>query len=177
MLSPLGHNLMVTPKEVDTFIEDMANVIASGLNAALHHQIDQDNKIEGTDDYRLSRFTLLCICSVALCLLMMIAGVALANHGLKSMKGYQQLSYEQIAHMTGTESTGAESEILGSSFSASEKQQQLERLRSFNVVEGIGMAVASVAYEMTKFGTDIVVGKIKGILAKSNMGGGCFTGL
>ena len=42
MLSPLGHNLMVTPKEVDTFIEDMANVIASGLNA-LHHQIDQDN--------------------------------------------------------------------------------------------------------------------------------------
>ncbi len=39
----LGHNLMVTPKEVDAFIEDMANVIASGLNAALHHQIDQDN--------------------------------------------------------------------------------------------------------------------------------------
>ncbi|AKE18629.1 YqxA family protein [Bacillus cereus] len=121
--------------------------------------------MRGTDDYRLSRFTLLYICSVALCLLMMIAGVALANHGLKSMKGYQQLSYEQIAHMTGTESTGAESEILGSSFSASEKQQQLERLRSFNVVEGIGMAVASVAYEMTKFGTDIVVGKIKGIFS------------
>ncbi|MBJ3787427.1 DUF3679 domain-containing protein, partial [Bacillus sp. OA1] len=67
--------------------------------------------------------------------------------------------------MTGTESTGAESEILGSSFSASEKQQQLERLRSFNVVEGIGMAVASVAYEMTKFGTDIVVGKIKEIFS------------
>ncbi|MGQ0455197.1 DUF3679 domain-containing protein, partial [Bacillus sp. SS-TM] len=35
----------------------------------------------------------------------------------------------------------------------------------FNVVEGIGMAVASVAYEMTKFGTDIVVGKIKGIFS------------
>ncbi|TXS02210.1 GPR endopeptidase [Bacillus sp. SH7-1] len=43
VLSPLGHNLMVTPKEVDAFIEDMANVIASGLNAALHHQIDQEN--------------------------------------------------------------------------------------------------------------------------------------
>ena len=43
VLSPLGHNLMVTPKEVDAFIEDMANGIASGLNAALHHQIDQDN--------------------------------------------------------------------------------------------------------------------------------------
>lgn len=43
VLSPLGHNLMVTPKEVDTFIDDMANVIASGLNAALHQQIDQDN--------------------------------------------------------------------------------------------------------------------------------------
>lgn len=43
VLSPLGHNLMVTPKEVDMFIEDMANLLASGLNAALHEQIDQDN--------------------------------------------------------------------------------------------------------------------------------------
>jgi spore protease len=43
VLSPLGHNLMVTPKEVDVFIEDMANVIAAGLNAALHDEVDQDN--------------------------------------------------------------------------------------------------------------------------------------
>lgn len=43
VLSPLGHNLMVTPKEVDVFIEDMANVIAAGLNAALHGDVDQSN--------------------------------------------------------------------------------------------------------------------------------------
>jgi spore protease len=43
VLAPLGHNLMVTPKEVDVFIEDMANILAGGLNAALHHQVDQDN--------------------------------------------------------------------------------------------------------------------------------------
>lgn len=43
VLAPLGHNLMVTPKEVDVFIDDMANVIASGLNAALHGEVDQGN--------------------------------------------------------------------------------------------------------------------------------------
>ncbi|PLT34640.1 GPR endopeptidase [Bacillus sp. V5-8f] len=43
VLSPIGHNLMVTPKEVDVFIEDMANLIAGGLNAALHYSIDQEN--------------------------------------------------------------------------------------------------------------------------------------
>ncbi|MBO9129581.1 GPR endopeptidase [Bacillus sp. 165] len=43
VLAPLGHNLMVTPKEVDAFIEDMANIIASGLNAALHNEVNQDN--------------------------------------------------------------------------------------------------------------------------------------
>lgn len=43
VLSPLGHNLMVTPKEVDVFIEDMANLIASGLNAALHKTVDREN--------------------------------------------------------------------------------------------------------------------------------------
>lgn len=43
VLQPLGHDLIVTPKEVDEFIEDMANIIASGLNAALHGAVDTDN--------------------------------------------------------------------------------------------------------------------------------------
>lgn len=43
VLEPLGHDLLVTPKEIDEFIEDIANIIASGLNAALHEAIDPDN--------------------------------------------------------------------------------------------------------------------------------------
>lgn len=43
VLDPLGHDLLVTPKDIDQFIEDMANIIASGLNAALHEAIDSDN--------------------------------------------------------------------------------------------------------------------------------------
>jgi spore protease len=43
VLAPLGHNLMVTPKEVDVFIDDMANLIAGGLNSALHPKVNQDN--------------------------------------------------------------------------------------------------------------------------------------
>ncbi|KGX93565.1 germination protein [Pontibacillus halophilus JSM 076056 = DSM 19796] len=40
VLSPLGHNLMVTPKEVDGFMKDIAHVVSSGLNAALHEAVD-----------------------------------------------------------------------------------------------------------------------------------------
>jgi spore protease len=43
VLQPLGHQLIVTPKEVDTFVEDMGNIIANGLNAALHAKIDMSN--------------------------------------------------------------------------------------------------------------------------------------
>lgn len=43
VLTPIGHNLMVTPKEVDGFMIDMAHVIASGVNAALHDKVDIDN--------------------------------------------------------------------------------------------------------------------------------------
>ncbi|SDH47101.1 GPR endopeptidase Aspartic peptidase. MEROPS family A25 [Alteribacillus persepolensis] len=43
VLAPLGHNLMVTPKEVDVFMKDMANVVAEGLNAALHESISQNS--------------------------------------------------------------------------------------------------------------------------------------
>ncbi|OME86775.1 GPR endopeptidase [Paenibacillus sp. FSL A5-0031] len=43
VLSPLGHDLLVTPKEIDEFIEDIANIIASGLNASLHEAVDSSN--------------------------------------------------------------------------------------------------------------------------------------
>ena len=43
VLTPLGHNLMVTPKEVDTFMEDMATIIANSLNMALHSKVDEEN--------------------------------------------------------------------------------------------------------------------------------------
>jgi spore protease len=43
VLEPVGHDLLVTPKEIDKFIEDIGNVIASGLNAALHTAVNTDN--------------------------------------------------------------------------------------------------------------------------------------
>lgn len=36
VLEPLGNNLMVTPKEIDEFVDDVAEVVAIGLNLALH---------------------------------------------------------------------------------------------------------------------------------------------
>ncbi|MEJ8547474.1 GPR endopeptidase [Brevibacillus borstelensis] len=43
VLRPLGQDLVVTPKEVDEFIEGAANVIATGLNRALHRAVDRQN--------------------------------------------------------------------------------------------------------------------------------------
>ncbi|WP_433946063.1 GPR endopeptidase [Paenibacillus sp. SN-8-1] len=43
VLDPLGHDVIVTPKEIDEFIEDIANIIASGLNASLHKAVNADN--------------------------------------------------------------------------------------------------------------------------------------
>lgn len=36
-------NLMVTPKEIDQIITDISNVVAKGLNQALHEKIDYEN--------------------------------------------------------------------------------------------------------------------------------------
>jgi len=43
VLGPLGQDLLVTAKEIDEFIEDIANVIATGLNIALHEAVRPDN--------------------------------------------------------------------------------------------------------------------------------------
>lgn len=39
VLSPIGYNLMVTPKEVDFIIEKLGNIIGNGLNRALHKNV------------------------------------------------------------------------------------------------------------------------------------------
>jgi spore protease len=43
LLSPFMGSLMVTPKEIDALIEDLATTLASGLNAFLHPKLDLDN--------------------------------------------------------------------------------------------------------------------------------------
>jgi spore protease len=43
LLQPMGNNLMVTPKEVDDFVEDVANIIANGINMAIHPAITIEN--------------------------------------------------------------------------------------------------------------------------------------
>jgi spore protease len=43
VLSPLGQNLIVTPKEVDSFIYHIAKVVANGVNCALHEAVNMDN--------------------------------------------------------------------------------------------------------------------------------------
>ncbi len=39
VLEPYNENLMVTPKEIDTIIEDISIIISGGLNAALHPKV------------------------------------------------------------------------------------------------------------------------------------------
>ncbi|MCF3941821.1 GPR endopeptidase [Oceanobacillus alkalisoli] len=48
VLTPIGHNLMVTPKEVDGFMLDMAHLLAEGINHALHDNIDENDSASFT---------------------------------------------------------------------------------------------------------------------------------
>ncbi|WAH39168.1 GPR endopeptidase [Alicyclobacillus dauci] len=43
VLDPMGNNLVVTPKEVDDFMDDVAFVVAKGLNVALHPAMTMDD--------------------------------------------------------------------------------------------------------------------------------------
>lgn len=43
VLTPTGYNMVVTPKEVDDYMKDMANLVASGINASLHETINVEN--------------------------------------------------------------------------------------------------------------------------------------
>ena len=41
VLTPIGYNLMVTPKEVDFIIEKLAQVLSTSINKALHNKMNK----------------------------------------------------------------------------------------------------------------------------------------
>ena len=41
VLTPIGYNLMVTPKEVDFIIEKLSDIISNGINKSLHKKISE----------------------------------------------------------------------------------------------------------------------------------------
>lgn len=43
VLQPLGYNLIVTPKDVDAFIEGVGKLLAVALNRVFHEKVDKDN--------------------------------------------------------------------------------------------------------------------------------------
>ena len=43
VLTPIGYNLMVTPKEIDFVIEKLSLILASGINQALHPIFNKEN--------------------------------------------------------------------------------------------------------------------------------------
>lgn len=40
VLTPIGYNLIVTPKEIDFIVEILSDIISSGINASLHDNVD-----------------------------------------------------------------------------------------------------------------------------------------
>ena len=44
VLSPVGYNLMVTPKEIDFLIDKLSYIIGEGINKSLHKNIDKKNR-------------------------------------------------------------------------------------------------------------------------------------
>ncbi|MEI4800231.1 DUF3679 domain-containing protein [Bacillus sp. NPDC077411] len=110
----------------------------------------------------MEQFTRKCIIVVVSAFLITLAGIQVANSGLKRMKGYNDPTYEQIAHITGTNYGEIEKTIIGNAFSIEEKQKQLEELKSFNIFESVGKGLASLVQNVTRSITYTIVDKIKG---------------
>ncbi|MEH7461266.1 DUF3679 domain-containing protein [Bacillus thuringiensis] len=110
----------------------------------------------------MEQFTRKCIIVVVSAFLITLVGIQVANSGLKRMKGYNDPTYEQIAHITGTNYGNIEKTIIGNTFSVEEKQKQLEELKSFNMFESVGKGLASLVQNVTRSITYTIVDKIKG---------------
>jgi hypothetical protein len=111
----------------------------------------------------MKRFMMRCFILAFTLFIGVLAGMQLANDGLKRMKGYNDPTFEEVAHITSTKSGETEATLLGNTFTIEEKGKQLEDIKSFNALSRLGHTVASGIQNATRFTANAVVGKIKDI--------------
>ncbi|CAM4134276.1 DUF3679 domain-containing protein [Bacillus manliponensis] len=92
-------------------------------------------------------------------------GMQITSNGLKQMKGYSDLTFEEVTSLTGTARTGIEETLFKKSFSITEKKRQLEELKSFNMLEGAGKGVTLLVKSFVRTCTNIVIDKIQSLFS------------
>ncbi|MFD3447674.1 YqxA family protein [Microbacteriaceae bacterium 4G12] len=111
----------------------------------------------------MKRFMMRCLLISIALFISTLFGMQLANDGLKRMKGYNDPTFEQVAHVTGTKRGDVEATLLGNTFTIEEKQKQLEQLKSFNAFSKLGDALTAGVEKTTRVSTDAVTSKIREI--------------
>ncbi|MFX3624456.1 MAG: YqxA family protein [Ectobacillus sp.] len=108
-------------------------------------------------------FIMKCLVLVCIMFISTLAGMQLANDGLKRMKGYNDPTFEQVARITGTGNGDVEATLLGNTFTLEEKEKQLEDMKSFNALSEMGSSLAVGVQKAARVSVDAVVGKIEDI--------------
>lgn len=113
----------------------------------------------------MDEFTRKCVVLVVILFCVTFAGIQMADSGLKRMKGYADLTYEEITRLTGTARDDVEETLFKKSFSIAEKKRQLEELKSFNALEGAGRGVTALVKGIIRICTNTVVDKIQAVFS------------
>lgn len=111
----------------------------------------------------MKTFLMRCLILISILFVAVLAGMQLANDGLKRMKGYNDPTYEQVAHITGTGNGNVEATLLGNTFIIEEKQKELERLKTFNVFSRLGDGVTAGVQKAAQASTNAFAQKIQDI--------------
>ncbi|MCM3215314.1 DUF3679 domain-containing protein [Niallia taxi] len=110
----------------------------------------------------MKMFTLKALGIAFLMFACVLFGMQQANGGILKMKGYEDENFSSALAIN-NEQGGLEASILGSdvtSHDLQKKKEQMEEMKTFNLLSGIGKGVADGVSSLAQKGVDLVSGVI-----------------
>jgi hypothetical protein len=105
-------------------------------------------------------FTLRAVGIALLMFACVLFGMQQANGGILKLKGYQDQNFNSALSIS-NEQGGLEASILGAdvtSHDLQKKKEQMEEMKTFNLLSGIGKGVADGVSSLAQKGVDLVGG-------------------
>ncbi len=108
----------------------------------------------------MKMFTLRAVGIALLMFACVLFGMQQANGGILSLKGYEDKNFNSALSIS-NEQGGLEASILGTdvtSHDLQKKKEQMEEMKTFNLLSGIGKGVADGVSSLAQKGFDLVGG-------------------
>jgi hypothetical protein len=114
---------------------------------------------------RIMKFIMGFFFLVCIAFLGVLGGLQVANSGMKEMRGYEDPKLQEVVAMKTNADGNVEAEVLGQKVNITEKEKQLQEMKSFNIFSKAGEGLTKAVEKTVQLTIEPALTKIQHVIS------------